>query len=88
MKSLVITLALLTAAPCFAGPCKEKHQALRVSRKAMKECTKAWYDSMRGDQPDPTDDCSAANTALVTSIREVKVCVREAKAKKSEGTKE
>ncbi len=83
MKYLALSLGLLATASLYAGPCKEKHQALRQNRKALKQCTKTWLDSMRGDAPDPQDDCSAANSELITAIKELKACVREAKTQKT-----
>ena len=79
------TLLVLVSLTPIAGaqsPCKEKRKAMHQGRKAMKECNKAWVESLRGDAADPADDCAAKQATFITAIRDLKACIKEAKVKK------
>ncbi|MBY0369809.1 hypothetical protein K2X33_03925 [bacterium] len=88
MRLVLFTLATLcisaSALTGFDGPCKEQRKALRESHKAVKDCNKAWHDSVRGDSPDPSDDCSAKQAEFVANVKSVKECRKIAKAKEGQ----
>lgn len=81
MKALVLVFAAwtLTLAPLHAQGCKDKRKAMHSARKALRECNKAWVDSLRVEA-DPTDDCSAKQAAFITGVKEMKACLKEEKA--------
>ncbi len=79
VKLVLLSIAVLTSA-ANGGVCREKHHELRASRKALRECNKAWTDSLRGDAIDPADDCAATQARFVTAVKALKTCVKEAKS--------
>ncbi len=67
--------------PVYAkGPCKEKRKSMHAARLALRDCNKAWVVSLRGNSPDPADDCQAKQTAFVAGVKDYKACIQNEKA--------
>jgi hypothetical protein len=81
-KILLATLLGLCAFTQAAGPCKEKRQALSVARTNLRDCNKAWLESIRGQAADPLDDCTVKQKAFVSAVQDIKACIQTAKANK------
>jgi hypothetical protein len=85
-QSWMIALVLVIAAVSFEaygkGGCQEKRKAMHTARVALKDCNKAWGDSIRGDAADPGDDCSSKQTGFIAAVKEMKACIKEEKSKK------
>ena len=83
MKKTTLTLIALSLGASLASadhPCKDKRKAMHDNRVALRECNKAWMESIRGDAADPADDCAGKQTAFTASVKELKACVKQAKA--------
>lgn len=81
MKYAIGFLLVSLALPAFGVQvgCKDKRKAMHDSRAQQRQCNKAWQDSMRGNAPDPADDCVAKQTAYVDAMKAYKACLRESK---------
>jgi hypothetical protein len=81
MKHLVGFFLVTLAFPALGAEmgCKEKRKAMHKQRAEQRQCNKAWQDSLRGNAPDPVDDCVAKQTAYVDAMKAYKACLRESK---------
>lgn len=75
-----ILIGTLPALAAFDGPCKDKRRALRESMNALKNCNRAWQESIRLDAADPADDCTALQAQVIDHAKAIKACRKEAKA--------
>lgn len=74
-----LMLALITVTGWAEGSCKPQRRAMHEQRRQHRDCNKAWQDSMRGNAPDPADDCVAKQTAYVDAMKAYKACLRDSK---------
>lgn len=81
LAAVVLLLAVSSLTAEGKGACKEKRKTMHDARVALKDCNKAWADSIRGDAADPSDDCSAKQSAFIAGVKEFKACVKEEKEK-------
>lgn len=82
LKCLVMIAVLALTGAASATTCKPARKQLREARSVLRECNKAWSDSIPRDAADPSNDCSSLQAEFVTAVKAMKACLREAKTKK------
>jgi hypothetical protein len=82
LNSTVLILTSFAFASLGFADCKTERKAMHANRKAVRDCNKAWVESLRGDEKDPAEDCVQKQTEFVASVKAFKACRREEKAKK------